>query len=171
MRDLLSPFLVPLLPPLFSFRSLAFATSILSAALSLFTSLRPLLPKLQACEPTVPCNCYLGNDLAFSSLALSPPLPSSLSLFLALSSPRRGPTPRLHLDIRTYVHTYLRTLARGASSSVRGGKIIDLAADLAALDDLSPSLFPRWLFTPIVRYVKTEMQFQVQRQFIRDAVR
>lgn len=164
MRDLLSPFLVPLLPPLFSFRSLAFATSILSAALSLFTSLRPLLPKLQACEPTVPCNCYLGNDLAFSSLALSPPLPSSLSLFLALSSP--PVEARLHDCISMYV----RTLARGASSSVRGRKIIDLAADLAALDDLSPSLFPRWLFTPIVRYVKTEM-LQVQRQFIHDAVR
>lgn len=49
---------------------------------------------------------------------------------------------------------YVRTLARGASSSVRGRKIIDLAADLAALDDLPPS--HRWLFAPIARYVKTE---------------
>lgn len=159
MRDLSSPFLVPLLPLLFSFRSLAFATSILSAALSLFTSLRPLLPKLQACEPTVPCNCYLGNDLAFSS---SPFFSFSFSCpLVATSRPDSTTASRC---------TYVRTLARGASSSVRGRKIIDLAADLAALDDLSPSLFPWWLFTPIVRYVKTEM-LQVQRQFIRDAVR
>jgi len=49
----------------------------------------------------------------------------------------------------------VRTLARDLSSSVRGRKIIDLAADLAALD-LLPSIFLRWLFALIVRYMKTE---------------
>lgn len=93
------------LSPTLSLFFFLFVTSIPSAALSLLhASLRPLPPKLQACEPTVPCNCYLGNDLAFSSLSLASSLPSSLSLLLALSSPRRGPTPRL--DLAVYVRTY-----------------------------------------------------------------
>ena len=51
---------------------------------------RSTLSLPMACEPTVPCNCYLGNDLAFS-----------LSLSLSLSL-------RLDTSIRRYIYPLAR---------------------------------------------------------------
>lgn len=78
----------------------------------------PLPPKLQACESTVPCNCYLGNDLASSfSLFTRPFLLSSISLSLSplartaspplflVLSPRHAAEPDSATGyIRAYIH-------------------------------------------------------------------
>lgn len=73
-----------------------------------------LVAWFQACEPTVPRNCYLGNDLA-----------SSLSLPL---------WPWLYVDA-------LRCMYAEAQVHRSAWKIIDLAVDLASLLDSSSSYY------------------------------
>lgn len=86
----------------------------------------------------ISCICYLGNDLAFSISLLPLSLRLSLSsLPLCLSRLPSYHRVETRLHDRVLVYTCVRTLARGASSSVRGRKIIDLAANLAATDALS----------------------------------
>lgn len=83
-------------------------------------------PELQACEPTVPCNCYLGNDLAASLSLLV-----TLSLRLSFLPSRSRVGARLHDRTARAVRTYLR-IYTGAQVHRSARKIIDLAADLAA---------------------------------------
>lgn len=88
---------------------------------------------LQLLSRQRPCLLYLSFELSslpYLSLCL---FPRSLSVSL--------PCPLTAVSRPDFTtgswYTCVRTLARGASSSVRGRKIIDLAADLAAIDDPS----------------------------------